>query len=286
VLPRTFCRLAAATLYGLFSFAAMATGLCQNTSTAPNAATASYVPHLSFDVISVRERRDGNMSFYDNPTDSSYFHAEYGTVVGLILTSYQIKTFQQLEHVPDWAMSVRYDVTAKSDGATDEALAKLSKEDAQAEKRHMLRQVLVDRFKLRIHEETRTSTVYDLVATTRTASAMTRVTTSPAKTIGTCAGKFSQQGRDIDSRGCPFKILLNTIEQQFGTTINNKSGFLPEDWYSYHLTYDPRSIPRPDVESFPQLRNALHDQLGLDLKERKGPVVYWVVDDVARPTPN
>lgn len=241
---------------------------------------------MSFDVVSVRERRDGNMSFYDNPTDSSYFHAEYLTVAGFILSSYQIKTFQQLEKLPDWAMSLRYDVTAKSDGATDEALAKLSKEDAQAEKRHMLRQVLADRFKLRIHQETRTATVYDLVATPRAASAMTGVTTSPAKTIGTCAGKFSQQGRDIDSKGCPFKILLSTIEQQFGTTIINKTGLSPEDWYSFHLTYDPRTIPRPDVESFPQLRNALHEQLGLDLRERKGPVTYWVVDDLARPTPN
>ena len=261
--------------------------LCQSAPAKPDTAAPlnSPTPHLTFDVASIREAHDGNMSYFNNPAQTSYLHGERVRVAALIFAAYQITAFRFLEKLPDWAMTVPYNVTAKSDPATDEALAKLNVNDAYAAKRLMLQQLLAERFKLQMHQETRISTVYDFVATSKTGTLMTPVHGELSETLGTCPGAFIAKGRDINSKGCPFKFLINTVQQELGTTVTNKTGLQPEDLYAYHLMWDPRPTPpADDQERFPQLRDALREQLGLELQPRKGPVTYWVVDHVERPT--
>jgi uncharacterized protein (TIGR03435 family) len=57
-----------------------------------------------------------------------------------------VKIGALLKGVPAWAGDKRYNVEAKSDEATDGALAKLSESDFRAEKRHMLQVMLAERF--------------------------------------------------------------------------------------------------------------------------------------------
>jgi uncharacterized protein (TIGR03435 family) len=37
---------------------------------------------------------------------------------------------------------------------------------------------------------------------------------------------------------------------------------------------------------YPPLKDAVREQLGLELKPTKGPVTFWVVDHIERPTSN
>jgi uncharacterized protein (TIGR03435 family) len=58
--------------------------------------------------------------------------------------------------------------------------------------------------------------------------------------------------------------------------------------YAYHLMMwsgSSRTL-QDGEERYPDLVDALREQLGLELKKTKGPVTYWVVDHVERPTPN
>ena len=50
----------------------------------------------------------------------------------------------------------------------------------------------------------------------------------------------------------------------------------------------PAQLPEgaPSDDKYPPLKDAVRDQLGLELKPTKGPVTFWVVDHVERPTPN
>lgn len=248
-------------------------------------AAPTYTPHMVFDVASIRESGAGDFSYVDNAPKSSMYHAERVIAAGFLLYAYDLKLFQQLKNVPDWAWTTRYDLTAKSDDAMDEALAKLSDSDFRAEKQHMLRELLAERFKLQIHSETRLSTTYELLITPRAAKLMTPVKGDVAKTVSTCNLRFSIKGIERESKGCPFPILLSTLSQELGTEVLDHTGL--SGMYAYHLMWAPTEMPeREGEERYPNLVDAVREQLGLELKKTKGPVTFWVVDSMERPTPN
>jgi len=285
-----------AILCGALIFVCQSASLsCQSTSVSGSAAntdvrTSTYHPHLTFDVASIREASDrdkGGMSYIDNPPQNSFFHAEKVGLWGLILGVYDIKIVGQLQNLPNWAYDTRYTITAKSDPSTDEALAKLSERDAKAEKHHMLQMLLAERFHLQIHPETRTSNTYELITTSRTAKLMMPVQGEVGKTVSTCSMHFFRdKGAEVDSKGCPFHIFFQDLEQNLGTDVLDRTGMT--GMYAYHLMWWPAQLPQgaASEDRYPSLKDAVHEQLGLELKPTKGPVTFWVVDHIERPTPN
>lgn len=267
---------------------------CQSASVGgpatPESGASTYHPHLVFDVASIREATDlrkGDMSYYDNMPHNSYFHAEKVGLWGIVLSAYDLRYVEQLENLPHWAFDTTYTIDAKSDPATDETLEKLSDSDALAEKRHMVQALLAERFHLQIHSETRTSNTYELITTDRTAKLMTPVQGDMGKTINTCVPHFSKlKGAEVDSKGCPFHIFFDTLMQNLGTDVLDRTGMT--GMYAFHLMWWPSQLPEggPSEDRYPPLRNAVRDQLGLELKATKGPVTFWVVDHIERPTPN
>lgn len=254
----------------------------------PRSKASTYHPHLTFDVASIREYRpNGGMRYVDNMPHNSYYHAEGVGPLALILYGYDLHLVNQVENLPHWAHDTLYTIDAKSDPATDEALAKLSDDDALAEKNHMLQVLLAERFHLQIHPETRTSNTYELITTARTARLMTPVQGDVAKTISTCSMHFSRdKGAEIDSKGCPFDIFFQELEQNAGTDVVDRTGMTGV--YAFHLMWWPAQLPEgdPSAGRYPPLKAAVREQLGLELKPTKGPVTFWVVDHVERPTPN
>lgn len=250
--------------------------------------TSTYHPHLTFDVASIREyRSNGGMRYVDNMPHNSYYHAEGVSVWGLILGAYDLKLAEQLENLPHGAHDTLYTIDAKSDPATDEALEKLSDDDALAEKNHMLQVLLAERFHLKIHPETRMSNTYELLTTSRTTKLMTPVQGDVGKTIGTCSMRVSRaKGGEVDSKGCPFNIFFQELEQQLGTDVVDHTGMT--GMYAFHLMWWPAQLPEgdPSADRYPPLKDAVREQLGLELKPTKGPMTFWVVDHIERPTPN
>jgi uncharacterized protein (TIGR03435 family) len=265
---------------------------CQSTSVcgsaAPNRGVSTYHPHLAFDVASIREyRADGGMRYVDNMPHNSLYHAEGVSLFGLILGAYDLKIAEQLVNLPHWAHDTLYTIDAKSDPPTDEALEKLSESDALAEKRHMLQVLLAERFHLQIHPERRTSNTYELITTARTAKLMTPVQGDVGKTVNTCRMYFHRdKGAEVDSKGCPFHIFFHDLEQSLGTDVLDRTGMT--GMYAYHLMWWPAQVPQgaPSEDRYPPLTDAVREQLGLGLKPTKGPVTFWVVDHIERPTPN
>jgi uncharacterized protein (TIGR03435 family) len=247
---------------------------------------AAYTPHLTFDVASIREERNSDGSYIDNAPKSSVYIAYGVTAEGLILGAYDVKIRCLLKGVPDWAMATRYNVSAKSDSATDEALAKLNIDDFLAEKRHMLQILLADRFSLRIHPETTLSRTYELIATERAAKLMTPVYGDIRTTISTCAPHADpHKGMEFNSKGCPFAFLVGNMRQDLGTDVVDRTEMTGP--YAYHLMYRPSQVtPRDNEEWYPDIVHAVREQLGLELKKAEGPVSSWVVDHVEHPTPD
>ena len=269
-----------------------ATLSCQSTSVGgpakPDLGASTYHPHLAFDVASIHEyRAEGGMRYVDDEPHNSLYHGEGVSLFGLIAGAYQLKLREQLVNLPNWADHTLYTIDARSDAATDEALAKLSDGDALAEKRHMLQVLLEERFHLQIHPETRTSSTYELITTARAAKLMTPVQGDVGKTVSTCRTYLHRdKGFEVDSKGCPFDIFFSTLEQNLGTDVLDRTGMT--GMYAYHLMWWPAQALQgvPSEDRYPALKDAVREQLGLELKPTKGPVTFWVVDHIERPTPN
>ncbi len=246
----------------------------------------SYKPHLAFDVASIREEREQDGSSIHNPSKSSVWIAHGLTVWGLILSAYNIDATHPLTGLPAWGNTTRYDVSAKSDDATEALLAKLSTADFDAEKRYMLQSLLAERFHLKIHSERRMSVIYELLTTARTAKLMTSVSEDVGKTVSTCGPHYTpMRGTEVDSKGCPFSIFLSSLRQSINADVFDKSGMTGP--YAYHLMWGPPpDVNKGEGDWYPSLVNAVGEQLGLELKKAKGLSTFWVVDSVEQPTPN
>jgi uncharacterized protein (TIGR03435 family) len=253
----------------------------------PGSEASTYHPHLTFDVASIREyRSNGGMRYIDNMPHNSYYHAEGVAPWGLIAHAYDLHLLNQVENLPRWAHDTLYTIDAKSDPESDEALEKLSDSDAWAEKNHMLQVLLAERFHLQIHSETRMSDTYELITTSRTAKLMTPVHGDVGKTISTCSMHVTHKGGELDSKGCPFNIFFNELEQMLATDVLDRTGMT--GMYAFHLMWWPDQLPEPDssADEYPPLKAAVREQLGLELKPAKGPMTFWVVDHIELPTPN
>ena len=259
---------------------------CQGTGGKPesrDSAGSSYTPHMSFDVASIRESRGESFGYTNIQPKKSYFHSQMVTPFTLILYAYDLTSYAQLESAPEWARTTNYDVTAKSDASADQALAALSDKDSQAEQDHMLQVLLADRFKLRIHPVARGSTNYELLATPRTPKLMKPFHGDGTQTVSTCGPVAYQAGMEMDSKGCPYSTLLGYLRQMLGSTVVDRTGL--SGMYAFDIKWGWQR-PREGVESFPPIEEAIREQLGLEVKEVKGPATVWVVDHIERPTPN
>lgn len=261
--------------------------ICQQAGS-QTAASPAYKPHLSFDIVSIRQNLDSHGSDIFNDPRSSLWEAHGISVDVIILSAYGPMRADQLRDSPSRKLHAVYDVTAKADAETNQALAKLSTADFYAEKRHMLQVLLAERFHLRIHRETQQGTTYELVATPRAAGLLRPVAKdSEGRGWSSCTPHFSKaKGVEINSIGCPFRNLVDYLSQGLQAQVTDRTGFSGP--YAFHIMYRwPAMTPGPDdVEMYPDIMDAVREQLGLKLIKTQGEVTIWVVDQVEPPTPN
>ena len=192
-----------------------------------------------------------------------------------------------------WVKSSRFDIEAKV--APDDA-PKL-KGLSFAQRKTMLVQLLVDRFGLKYHRETRDLPVYELVV------AKGGVKMQPAKEQDPATARhlmmFGGPGK-IESTAMKVEDLRHILSQQLGRTVVDKTGL--KDNYDFTLTWTPDDaatnmaspgdappVPNDDAAAStagPSLFTALEEQLGLKLESAKGPEEVIVIDHIEQPSAN
>ena len=268
--------------------------------TAPSelpAATADVaVP--AFDVVSIKQNKSDSR-MVRVMTKSDGYSGNNVSLKMLLQGAYGIRE-DLVSGLPNWADSVRYDIDAKVAGSDVDALKKLSPE----QRRSMLKPVLVDRFKLSVHIETKQLPVYELVV----AKGGTKLKeATPGDTYangikgpdGTAHAGMMRMGRgQLTGQGLPIASLVNLLSQQLQRTVIDKTSLAGT--YDFELQWtDEKSDPMfkgpdggeqknesaPDP-SGPSIFTALQEQLGLRLQSTKGPVETLVVDHVEMPSEN
>jgi uncharacterized protein (TIGR03435 family) len=271
--------------------------LGQGGASAPAAATTDVtVP--GFDIISIKENKSGSgmMRVMSKPDGYS---ATNVSLKMLLQMAYGIRE-DLITGAPNWGDSTRYDIEAKVAGADVDTLKKLSSEQRRA----MLKPVLEERFKLKVHTETKQLPVYELVVA-KGGSKLKQATPGDTYANGIKgpdgtghAGMMRVSRGELTGQALPITSLVSMLGQQLQRTVIDKTGLTGK--YDFGLQWtdensDPmfkgpdsnpqRSEPSPD-SSGPSIFTALQEQLGLKLQSAKGPVETLVVDSVAMPSEN
>ena len=207
---------------------------------------------------------------------------------------------------PEWTRTARYDVRAKTGKPS-------TRQDVLA----MLQTLLAQRFSLKMHRETREMDVYALILAKPGATGPklqpVAVDCETKKLLdGSGPGLFPPDARPAcgnvlrtvrmvagpamtSSKHAAWTMgqLAVSLGAGVGRPVIDQTGL--SGMFDAELTYvtenppseffRPPTTPQPTPDGV-SLRDAVRQQLGLDLRSERGPVEFLVVDSIQRPTAN
>ena len=261
----------------------------------PQGGQSAQSPRLQFEVASIKRTPDSATSASFGPMPGGRIIATNNPPANFIGNAYGVPRYR-IANVPDWLTSERFDLDARAAdvNATSPQLML------------MLQSLLEDRFKLRAHRETRQGPVYVLSVArgghklrASSDSGCILIDTSkalPATAPGTprlpwCGNNLTTlkgpnlawNAVHIDMAGVADQLAAITrrtvIDKTGGSGVFDIDIELPPLQPAAGAD-DP--VPTAGVSPFTVLR----EQLGLILEPGQGPVEYFVIDSVARPTEN
>jgi uncharacterized protein (TIGR03435 family) len=231
----------------------------------------------TFEVISVRPSEHEVGPDYNNQITSlpGEFTGRNVTLKRLIAEAWRRQMSQVIG--PSWLERNEYDISARlPEGATNDQIPT------------MLRGLLVDRFGLKEHDETRQMRVYEL--TVAPGGPHIHPVQPGAVTEGEGGGGFHFHG---DMRQLADLLTIQfSIPTPANPTEPVRAGGTPIpviDKTGLQGTYDFSVGFKPELgtDMFTSWKRALADELGLKIDSRKGDVPVVVVDDAAKmPTAN
>jgi len=274
-------------------------------------------PRPEFEVASVKLNPNcGNWHGGGAPFSPGRLKMECATLQSLIQSAYVFfadgvsfnQEMIQITGAPGWAESDQYDVAAKAEGAAP----------VQQVMGPMLRALLEDRFKLKVHRETRETPVYALTV----AKSGMKITPlkeggcipidwnhlpsppEPGKPMPNYCGNLTLRtnadGVMMDARGVTMTEFAQRLSTLLDRKVIDKSGVPGR--FDFHLEFTPDETTRgfagrrgagdaggaalPAAPDGPSVFSTLQAQFGLKLTPDKGPVDSLVIDHVEKPSEN
>jgi uncharacterized protein (TIGR03435 family) len=232
--------------------------------------TPAPTQSTTFDVISIRPSDPKNLSMTIRPTPNNFI-VTGASLKFIVQYAYDLHGFQ-LEGVPAWMASTRFDIVAKSETAS----APAQSEDFEASQkltRTRLQSLLADRFQFRAHKGTMQMPVYGLVV----AKGGPKLEASTASTgFSTRPGQFICSDATMDD-------LASLLSGSMDRMVIDQTK-LPGS-YKFTLKWTPDESPNPNP-NLPGIFTAIQEQLGLKLVPTKGPVEMLIIDHIEQPSAN
>jgi uncharacterized protein (TIGR03435 family) len=246
---------------------------------------------LEFEVASLKPTAPGAIGFSIVPVPGGRLRARNIPLKRLVAVAYSITDHQILSDLK-WFESQGYDMEAKAPGPA--ALPQL---------RLMLQSLLDERFKLKLHRETKEMSIYSLLPAkngtpggpglVRTADGdcSAAVGDQAALPNGTPCGVVNIGPGRINGQRGRISQLCDRLSTLLGRPVVDKTGLTGNFNIAVTWTPDPElerqatEAKQPDV-SGPSLFTSLQEQLGLKLVAGKGPVEVIVVDAADRSAGN
>ena len=238
-----------------------------------------------FDVVSVRENKGDSHMMQWRYTDDGIIITNL-SLKNLIASAYNIKQYL-ISGGPSWVDSSGFDIQAK---VAPEDVASFKKLRL-AQRGLLLRKLLVERFHLAAHTETKTLPVYDLVVASGGPKLKAAAPDPPPSPDADPSDHPKPRGMISIGPGMitlddvPLSVLTNQLGYALDRTIIDKTGLTGK--YDLSLKWRPDNQPDSgSSDELPDLFTAVQEQLGLKLEPSKGPVETLVVDHVEMPSAN
>ncbi len=247
-----------------------------------NAAAAGPLPDWDVAVVKPHSAADPTMSW--QMTDDSVILRNL-PLEQMICSAWDLKPYQ-VSGLSEWMKSTPFDLTAKVSSDDIAAYEKLS----EAQRQEMLQKLLVDRFQLKVHAETKTLPLYDLVVDKGGSKlkGTTAIEAPSAEEMKANPDKYKKGSMTMgpgmfEATGLPVRSLASQLASALGKPVQDETGLT--GLYDITLHYRPEETA-PDSTDAPSVFSAVQEQLGLKLVPDKGPVETLVVDAAQRPEAN
>lgn len=258
----------------------------------------------TFEVATVRENTSAETRSRIEVLPSGQFNAINMTLRQIVAIVYptdggRFRPADQLVGGPGWFDSARFDIIAKTDARGGDSnkpgfTASAADREAVERVRLMMKGLLAERFKLRVHEEIRQLPIYELVVLKRSGELGPDIKRA---TID-CMEEWKKQGKpDARNLACgslqrtrnghvighavDIGPLVANLHDWSGRPVVDRTGLTGR--FDFTLNWAPEGTTDTNA---PSIFTALQEQLGLKLEPARGPVDVLVVDSVERPTPD
>ena len=250
----------------------------------------------TFEVASIKVNRSGEAGGSFGGRQGQIVVVNY-TLRDIIRNAYGVQRYQ-LVGGPDWLSQDRFNITAKApEGAP------------QGQVLTMMQTLLADRFKLRVHRETRDIPIFALVparldrrlgpgmkpaaydcAAANAARARGETPPPQPAPVGDfpVCGARTNPGRMLVG-GYAVADFVRNLGGFAGRPVIDRTGFTGA--YDFELTWTPDEPPPPGVQlpswydpNGPSLQADVQEQLGLKLESMTGPYEVLVIDAVEKPS--
>jgi uncharacterized protein (TIGR03435 family) len=271
-------------------------------------AQSPVVASPSFAVATIKPNKSGNPGGGSMFFPGGSFEARNLTVKELIRVAYGIP-FNSLDQVsggPAWIRSARFDVDAKAEQPLPADVEKIPDHYKM-----MVQALLAERFKLKVHHETKELPVYVLAIANggpKLAASTIQPTTAdnsephfafgaklPTPQSGSWRGTRMQGRGQAKAMRETTGMFVNFLQDQpelGGRLVIDKTELKGE--YDFTLRWTPEGEPMhlrdsglpPADASWPSLFTSIQEELGLKLQSTKGPTDTIVIDSVEMPSVN
>lgn len=267
---------------------------------------AAEPPH--FEVASIKPAAPDQRGTFIRPGPNGGINISNMPLKEMIVLAWQIQPFQ-VSGGPSWIESLRWDITATGNH-------KFNPDEMPL----LVQSLLLDRFQLKIHHETKDLPVYALVLANKDGKLGPQLIPSkegsctpfdPSKPLPPpgrdpgkppamgCGGMFMGLDR-LGATSITIDRMIPMLSRMLGRTVIDKTGLTGKYDAQMQWTPDPAQLqqmappgglppnmPAPQIDpNGPSLFTALQEQLGLKLESQKGPVDIVVIDSVEKPSEN
>ena len=267
---------------------------------APCVAKAQTAATPSFEVSTVKPS-DPNKMGHSLMMSKDKFWTEAQTLRAMVIFAYGLNmgSDQQVSGGPSWIGSAQFDVEAKEDQETVDKLTKMTPEDRTEVIRGMVRELLAERFKLKVHHESKELPVFTMTV----AKGGVKMTPAPPEPPPTPnedgtprkprGGGIRMDGKgQLDGTNVGTSILASVLGRQpeiGGRMVIDKTALTGR--YDFKLKWTP-DAGMNGAESGTadgvnvSLFTALQEELGLKLEATKDAVDTIVIDHIEMPSEN
>jgi len=227
---------------------------------------------LRFDVVSVRENTGADLSITSPEQPPDGFRRVNLPLAYYVTYAFDVPQPTRMAGMPDWARSVRYDVVAKA-----------ARPISEEERRAMVRDLLVSRFHLAVHSESRQQAVYVMIAARQDRRLGPGVKARPECETQKCDAGGTGRPDGVEVRAIPMPRFANLLSNLLRQLVIDETAMAGA--YDMTASWRPDAAATDPSEARPSMFTALEEQLGLKLKADRRSTDVLVIDTIERASP-